>query len=458
MLASSMAMFAINVDFFAVQATLPPMARDLDTTVTALQWVISGYMLALASFLIVGGRLADLLGRRRFLILGAVIFGLSSLAAGAASTGEMVIVMRVVQGLGAAILFPVCLAVVTNAFPTNKTQRAVGLVFGISAVGQALGPIVGGGIAELLSWRWVLWVNVPVSVAIIVLTLTSVEESRDETVPPVIDWTGLVLVVASIGAFTYGVDRAGDWGWGAAPTLGLMALGLAGLGAFVFVESRVRHPLLDLELFRIKMFDLVVVGGTAGNVAIVSTIFLSMIFLQDVEGLSAFEAGAVFLAFSAAVTGIDQLSGRLERFRPWAVMASALAVGGLGSIGMALSGSLPLFAFASVFAGAGLGLAWAYTSVVTQDVVPAKEAGQASGAVLTILIGTAGVGVALSSSVVNTGVDVPSDLGDAVRGVLVGVGAVAAVVAPVMVWLGRRIDVRDRHAVAAPGTGSAAAQ
>ena len=437
LIAASVANFAINIDFFAVQATLPPMARDLDTTVTDLQWVISGYMLALASCLIVGGRLADLLGRRTFLIIGTAIFGVASLAAGLSATAEMVILMRIVQGVGAAILFPVALAVVTNAFPPEKTQRAVGLVFALAAVGQALGPLVGGALTELLSWRWVFFVNVPVAGAVIVLTLLSIDESRDETVPRTIDWPGLVLIVGSIATFTYGIDRASDWGWTAPATRGLVTTGSVGLVAFVLVESRAAAPLLDLALFKIRVFSLMITAGAIGNVAAVVTIFLSMIFLQDVEGFTTLEAGTAFLAFSLAMTAVNQFAGRLERFPAWAVMTVALLVGGLGTIGMGLVDTLALFMFSSAFSGAGLGLCWAFASVVTQAAVPQQKAGEASGTVLTMLIGCGGVAIAVAASLIDTATDTAAQLGDSLDALLVGFGLLAIAYAPMVVVLGR---------------------
>ena len=211
-IAASIGVFAIELDFFAVQAALPDMARDLGTSVTTLQWVISGYMLANGATLIVGGRVGDLLGRRRWLVIGMAVFGLSSLAGGLAPTDWFLVLMRLVQGVAAAFAFPLCLAVVTNAFPQAKVERAVGTVFGIAAVGQAFGPLIGGGLTALFNWRAVLLVNVPVSLVLVVLAYTSIHESRDESMPKDIDWLGLGLIVASISAFTYAVDRASDLG------------------------------------------------------------------------------------------------------------------------------------------------------------------------------------------------------------------------------------------------------
>lgn len=438
-LASAMALFAINVDFFSVQAAIPQMAVDVGTDVDSLQWVISGMMLALASFLIVAGRLGDIQGRRRWFLAGATTFGVASLLGGAASTSTLLIACRVLQGVGAAILFPLCLAVVTNAFPPAQTQRAVGLVFGIAAVGNAVGPFVGGALTDALSWRWVLWINVPVAIAVAALVVTSVEESRDESAPRAIDWPGVVLIAASLAVFTYGVDGADEKGWTAPITVGLIAAGTLGVAAFVVLEARVRHPLVDLALFRIREFSVMIAAGAIGNMANVTTIFLSMIYLQDVELLSPLAAGTTFLAFSLGAAASQQLSGRLGRFRSWLVMDVALLVGGIGGIAMGLAtGRLAAFLAASVVAGAGYGMCWAYASVVTQSVVPPEKAGAASGIVLTVLIGMAGVAVAVASSAASTGsgTGTPSDAG-AIGAVLAAFGLLAVAFVPVVTLLGR---------------------
>ena len=180
----------------------------------------------------------------------------------------------------------------TNAFPQAKVERAVGTVFGIAAVGQAFGPLIGGGLTALFNWRAVLLVNVPVSLVLVVLAYTSIHESRDESMPKDIDWLGLGLIVASISAFTYAVDRASDLGW--TSTLGLMLAGVIGVVVFIVVEGRVRHPLMDLSLFRIREFNLMTAAGTIGNMGTSTAIFVSMILLQSVHGLSPGEAGLAF--------------------------------------------------------------------------------------------------------------------------------------------------------------------
>jgi EmrB/QacA subfamily drug resistance transporter len=437
-IAAALGVFAIELDFFAVQAALPDMAHDLHTSVTNLQWVISGYMLANGATLIVGGRVGDILGRRRWLVIGMAAFGLASLAGGLAPNSSFLITMRLVQGVAAAFGFPLSLAVVTNAFPQVKVERAVGMVFGIAAVGQAFGPLIGGGLTAALGWRSVLLVNVPVSAAVIALAYSSIRESRDESIPRHIDWFGLGLIVVSISAFTYAVDRASDLGWTATSTLGLMIAGLLGIVVFVIVEGRVRFPLMDLSLFRIREFDLMTAAGTIGNIGTSTAIFTSMILLQQVKGLSALDAGLAFLGFSLGVAASSQISGRVERFPSWLVMAVSLLCGGLGAIAMGLVGGVVPFMLVAVFAGLGFGMSWAFTSVSTQAVVPPAKAGQASGVVLTIVVTMGGVAIALASTVVESANAGKNGLETALQGVLIGAGALAVLMSAVLVALGRR--------------------
>jgi len=434
--AAALGVFLIELDFFAVQAAIPEMARDLDTSVTDLQWVISGYMLANGATMIVGGRIGDLRGRRRWLVIGTVAFGLSSLAGGLAPNAETLIAMRLVQGVAAGFSFPLSLAVVTNAFPQAKTERAVGMVFGIAAVGQAFGPLIGGGLT-LISWRAVLLVNVPIAAALVVLAYSSIRESRDESMPRDIDWVGLGLVVVSIGAFTYAVDRASEWGWTSPLTVGLMLAGILGIATFVVVEHRVRHPLMDLSLFRIREFDLMTAAGTIGNMGTSTAIFTSMILLQTVDGLSPLEAGLAFLGFSLGVAVSSQLSGRVERYPSWVVMSVALLCGGLGAIAMGLFDELAVFAIVAVFAGLGFGMSWAFTSVSTQAVVPPEKAGLASGVVLTVVVTMGGVAIAIASTAIESAGTAVTSLEDALRRVLIGAGALAVVMSAILVVLGR---------------------
>src|SRR4051794_821136 len=247
--AVALAVFCVDVDFFALNLALPATARELNVTTTDLQWAITIYQLTLASLLIPGGRLGDLLGRKRVLVAGIGIFGFASLLCGAAQSAEMLIGFRLVQGLGAALLFPVGIAVISNAFPVETRGKAIGNVYGIGAIGTAIGPFVGGLLTDLIDWRWVFFFNAPFALGALVLTLRYVSESKDPSAES-IDYRGLAAVAAGIAAITLAIDRGESWGWLSASTLGLAAAGVVLLVGFVAIERRVKFPLVDLALFR----------------------------------------------------------------------------------------------------------------------------------------------------------------------------------------------------------------
>lgn len=437
-IAVALGIFAVNLDFFGIQTALPVAAQELNSTITDLQWAVSGYLLSVACFLIIGGRLADIFGRRRFLLLGVSIFGVTSLIGGMATTPELLIIMRAVQGVGAAVLIPVGLSIVTNAYPPERVQRAVGTVMGTASVGIAFGPLIAGVLIQLLGWRWVLWLNVPVSIAVILLVLRDVKESRDEKADRRIDWWGLVLVAAAVGFFTYGIDASGAHGWASPTTIGFVVAGIIGFVALVAVELRARNPLLDLALFKIREFTVTVVAGVADNMAALAVMFAAMTYLQGVLMESALVAATAFLAFSAAYALGNQLSGVLSRFPSWLVMSGALLVGGLGTFLMGVFDAMPLFLIAAALSGVGLGLGWAFATVATQAVVPPRQAGLASGVVLTILIGMGGVAVAIASSVIEAHSATVESTTAAINWVFIGFGSMALLGCALITFLGRR--------------------
>jgi EmrB/QacA subfamily drug resistance transporter len=445
LVAVSLSMFVVQLDYFALNLALPEMARDLDVSTTDLQWAISGYMLAVGALLILGGRLGDIYGRRRVLLAGLTIFGGAALGAGAAPSADLVIALRIVQGVGASMIFPVGIAVLANAFPAARQGRAIGVAYGLAALGSALGPFAGGGLTEALSWRWVLFVMVPLCAVALVLVVSSVQESRDETVPRHIDVPGVITVSLGIAGVTFAVDRAEAWGWLSGRTLGMFAAGLLLLVVFVAVERRVRFPLVEMSLFRNRAFDLVVASCTVANICFVVMVFCSTIYLQQVRSLSPLVAGVVFLAPSVGSGLGGPLSSRLgERFQARWVMAGANGVGGAGVLALALAGpeGWVIYLVAFAIAGVGLGVGWAFASVGTQAVVRRERAGEASGVTLTLLVGLGGLFIAVSASLLEEIGQGGTSPADAIRAVLVGV-AVLGLLSSLLLALG------GRHASAA---------
>ena len=398
--AVALAVFCVDVDFFALNLALPATARALHVTTTDLQWAITIYQLTLASLLIPGGRLGDLLGRKRVLIAGIGIFGFASLLCGAAQSAEMLVAFRLVQGLGAALLFPVGIAVISNAFPVETRGRAIGNVYGLGAIGTAIGPFVGGLLTDVIDWRWVFFFNVPFTIGALVLTLRYVTESKDPSAES-IDYRGLVAVAAGIAAVTMAIDRGESWGWLSAPTLGLAAAGVALLIGFVAIERRVRFPLVDLALFRNVPYVLITSAGAIGNIAFCLMLFLSSIYLQQVRGLSPLTAGVAFLGPALANAGAGLLAGRLgeRKIAPTRVVGVALTVGGGALLLLAIVSAWPAYIFAFALAGLGFGTTWSYTSVGTQMVVPESMAGGASGVTLAIVVGMGGLAVVIGATI-----------------------------------------------------------
>jgi EmrB/QacA subfamily drug resistance transporter len=395
-----MALFCVQIDYFAMNLALPRMASDLNSTATDLQWVISVYMLALGAFMVPAGRIGDIFGRRRALLAGIALFGLSSALCALAPSATLVIAARTLQGLGAALIFPVSVSVLTNAFPAVRASHAIGLAYGIAGLGNAAGPLIGGLLTETVGWRWIFWLNVPLTLVALAIGARSITESFDETVPRRIDVTGLALITVGIGLFTLTFDRAPSWGWLSAPTVIAFVCSLAALVVFVVVENRARWPLVDLSLLRNSRFTILVTAGTISNIAYGVTIFLSTMYLQQVRGLDPLMAGLAFLGPSAGAALGGAISGRLAASRPPVLVMGVTSVAAALSLAaLAASSSWVGYLSALTACGFTLGLVYAFTTVATQAVVRPERAGEAAGVTLTALVTLAGVGVAVSGTV-----------------------------------------------------------
>jgi MFS family permease len=309
------------------------------------------------------------------------------------------IVARVVHGVGAALIFPVSIAIVSSTFSGVRQARAIGVVLGFSAIGQALGPFVGGTFAEYLDWRGVFFINIPFCVAAIWLMLRYVKESRDETADRHIDVPGMLAVTGGLVCISLAFDRGEAWGWTSPQTIGMLAGGVALLALFVVIESRVRSPLVDLALFRNRAFDVVVLAGALSNVVFCFVAVFSALYLQQARGMSPFAAGLVFLALSAGAGSASYFSGRLaERFPADRLMAIGMLISAAGIVGLTSVQSLWLYTPLFLVTGIGLGPGWALASVATQAVVPAKFVGAASGITLTSLVMLGAVGMAIGAA------------------------------------------------------------
>ena len=400
--ACAISMLIVQMDWFALNLALPAIAREFGVPTTDLQWVVSGYMLSIGALMITAGRLADIFGRRRIIVLGLVLFGVLSVVCGVAPTETWLIAARVVHGVGAALIFPVAIAVASSTFTGARQGRAIGIVLGFAAIGTALGPFVGGTFSEYLSWRGVFFVNVPFCIVAVVLMLRYVAETRDETADRRIDVPGVLAITAALVCISLAFDKGENWGWGSAATIGTLAGGIALLALFVAIESRVPAPLVDLGLFRNRAFDAVLLAGSLSNVVFCFVAVFSALYLQQARGLSPFDSGLVFLALSAGAGAASYYSGQLaERFPADRLMATGMLISSAGIVALTAVESLWLYTPLFLVTGIGLGLGWALANVATQAVVPPSLAGAASGITLTSLVMLGAVGVAIAASVLD---------------------------------------------------------
>ncbi len=429
LVAVSLALFCIQVDFFALNLALPNMAREFGVGARGIQWTVSAYMLSVGSLLILAGRLGDIFGRRQALLAGIALFGLASLACALAPSLGVLIAARVVQGAGAAVTFPVGVAVVSNAFDEDTRARALGFAFGIANIGTAAGPFIGGGLAGGPGWRWVFWTLVGLCAAAFAVALWTVSDSREAAAPRRLDRLGTLLVICAVASLSVTVDRGEVWGWGSAKTIAGFVAAAVLLAGFVAYESRVRAPLVDLKLFRNYPYVLVTAIGTVANIVYVVSVFAVTLYLQQVRGLSPLTAGVVFLAPSLLVAVSGPLGGALAKmFRPTAVMAGAGVISGVGVLAMSFAHGWSAFVPCFAFAGLGFGLGWNFASVGTQSVVDAGRAGEASGVLLTILVTAGGIGIATAATVIELLVQSGTSTADAINGTLrvLGIGIIVA--------------------------------
>jgi MFS family permease len=410
--ACAISMLIVQMDWFALNLALPAIGRHFNVPTTDLQWVVSGYMLSIGALMVTAGRLADIYGRRKVIVIGLAVFGIVSAICGSAPDEIWLIVARVVHGIGAALIFPVSIAVVSSTFTGARQARAIGIVLGFAAIGTALGPFVGGTFSEYLSWRGVFFINIPFCVAAIVLMLRYVAETRDESADRHVDLPGMLTITGGLVCISLAFDRGEAWGWTSIHTIGTLIGGVVLLVAFVAIEARVRSPLIDLALFRNRAFDAVVLAGSLSNVVFCFVAVFSALYLQQARGMSPFNAGLVFLALSAGAGSASYYSGRLaERFPADRLMAIGMLISAAGIMGLTSVQSLWFYTPLFLVTGIGLGLGWALANVATQAVVPPSFVGAASGITLTSLVMLGAVGVAIAAAVLELLAGSPSAAG-----------------------------------------------
>jgi EmrB/QacA subfamily drug resistance transporter len=393
--------FMLLVDVTIVNVALPDMATDLGTSFGQLQWVVDIYALALAALVLGAGSLADLFGRRKLYLTGLVLFALASLGSGLAPDAGFLIAARGLQGIGGAIMLATTIALVNTSYEGRDRGTAFGVWGAVVGASAAVGPILGGALTEL-SWRWIFYVNLPVSVLAVVLTLTAVTEARQPHAPRP-DVPGIALFTLGVGGVVFGLVRAAADGWGQPAAWGPIAAGLVVLTGWVVVELRRPAPMLDVRLFTSSSFTGIMIGALVLNGAAFAQLVYTSLWLQSIGGLSPLQAGCVFIPLSALSFGVAAFAGRALQDRPpRLVLGAGLLLVGIGGLLLALvDGDSTWRALVPGLAvlGVGVGMANPTLASAALAAVPRERSGMASGAVNTARQLGFALGVAVLGSV-----------------------------------------------------------
>jgi EmrB/QacA subfamily drug resistance transporter len=397
-------LFMIMLDNTVVNVALPAIQRDLGVGLSELQWIVTGYALTFAALMLTGGKLADHYGRRLIFVVGLAIFTLASLGCGLAESGDVLIEARVVQGVGAALMNPATLSIISATFPPEQRGMAIGIWAGVSALALAIGPLVGGLLTDHLDWSWIFFVNVPVGILAVAASFLVIEESRDTSEERRLDLPGQLAGGLGLFALTYGLIEANTYGWTSARILGAFAVAAAALALFLWLERVQRVPMLDLGLFRNGTF--------AGANAVILLVALAMfgvfffvsLYMQNILGFSAVETGAAFLPMTVLIILVAPLAGKTsDRIGSRWLMTTGMVLIGLQLLYLSRLGVDETFwdLLPGLLVG-GVGMALVMTP-------------SAAAAVRSVPVDQAGVG----SAVLNAFRQVGGSLGIAVMGAII---------------------------------------
>jgi EmrB/QacA subfamily drug resistance transporter len=404
LVAVSFGLFLIMLDNTVVNVALPSIRADLGISVSELEWVVNAYALTFGVLLLTGGKLADLIGRRRIYIAGLLIFTAASLWCGLAGGASSLIAARTLQGIGAALMNPATLSIITATFPPRQRGTAIGIWAGVSALALAIGPLVGGLLTQKISWNWIFFINIPVGILGVFAARVFIDESKDSSLEQRLDLPGLITSALGLFGLTYALIETNTHAWGSTRVLSLFALAVVSLTAFVILEMRQRVPMLDLSLFRNPTFSGAnTVMGLVG-LAMFGIFFYNSLFLQNVLGYGPIKTGATFLPLTGLIMLVAPIAGRFtDVIGPRWLIAAGMTL---------LTGSLLLFATLDesssfwnilpglVVGGLGMAITMAPTTTAAMSSVPVDKAG-------------------VGSAVINSARQVGGSLGIAIMGTLI---------------------------------------
>lgn len=414
-----MSLLIVSLDNTVLNVALPSMRRELHASVAGMQWTIDAYTLVLASLLMLAGSTGDRIGRRKVFAAGLVLFTAGSLLCSLAPTLEWLIAFRMVQAVGGSMLNPVAMSIITNTFTDPKERaRAIGVWGAVVGISMAAGPLIGGLLVDSVGWRSIFWVNLPVGLVALALTLRYIPESRSER-PRRPDPVGQLLIMVLLGTVTYGIIEAPAAGWTSLRILGCAAAALAALAGLLVYEPRRADPLIDPRFFRSAPFSGATVLAVSAFAALSGFLFLNTLYLQDVRGLDALDAGLYMLPMAAFAFLCAPVSGRMVGSRgprlPLLVAGVAMAASGLLFAVFSAEGSTPLMFAGYVLFGIGFGLVNAPITNTAVSGMPRAQAGVAAAVASTSRQTGGALGVAVIGAVLAAGTAGGGDFAAATR-------------------------------------------
>jgi EmrB/QacA subfamily drug resistance transporter len=400
------ALFMIMLDNTVVNVALPSIQRDLHATLSSLEWTVNAYTLTFAVLLVTGGRLGDIFGRRKMFLFGVVVFGLASAAIGFAPSDKLLVAFRAAQGIGSAFMMPGTLSIITQTFPPKQRGMAIGTWAGVSALALAIGPVVGGFLTQDVSWRAIFFINPPIALAAVAVTLFATRESRDETVTRKVDYPGVATITIGLTALILALVEGNSWHWGSARIVGLLSAALVALVVFVLVERRSDAPTVNFSFFASRTFLGANMVGFIVSFAMLAQFFFLALYMQNILHFSPLAAGIRFLPSTVVIIFMGPLAGRLaDRVgsRPLMTLGLLLVSGALfwqSSLGVHTSYAHLLPGF--VLMGLGIGLVMSPMSTAAMNAVERTKAGVASGTLSMSRMVGGTFGVAVMGALITT--------------------------------------------------------
>jgi EmrB/QacA subfamily drug resistance transporter len=405
------AQFIVVLDASIVNVALPSIGKGLDFSEENLPWIVNAYVIAFGGFLLLGGRAADLLGRRRVFMVGLAVVGIASLAAGFSATQGQLIAARAAQGLGAAIVSPSALSIVTTLFKDGaERNKALGAWGAVAGSAGAAGVLLGGILTDGLGWEWVLWVNVPVAAIALAFTPGLIGESRSESTTRHYDAAGAVAITAGLSLLAYSFLDASNSGWGSTKIVSLLAISVALIGIFIVIELRSKAPLIPFRIFRIRTLTGANVVGLLLGASLFSMFYFISLYMQQVLGWSAIHAGLAYLPLAVTIIVAAGIGGQLvTRFGFKPVLASGMtfvAAGLLWFTQISVNGGLVSDILGpSLLAAAGLGFGFVTSTIAAVAGVEEREQGLASGLINTSQQIGGALGLAVLSTIATSRTD-----------------------------------------------------